>query len=174
MPQHQIDRTDREFPKPCPAARVALRPTGDLDVATAPLVARQLRDALASAPVVLLDLRGLVFMDVVGMHVVVEASERARSEGRRLEVIRGPAHVDAVFTLTGTDVLLDLAELDDPPVELLAGLPEARSTSVARYLRRVHDELAAQTEQQLRTHLAAVMPMGEASVMAPDAGAHRR
>ena len=54
----------------------------------------------------MLDLRELAFMDCAGMRVIVDAAERARRDGRRLIVLRGPAQVDRVFTLTGTaDVL---------------------------------------------------------------------
>jgi anti-sigma B factor antagonist len=74
---------------------------GELDIATAPQLARMLRESLSRAQLVVLDLRELSFMDCSGVHAIVDASSWARRAGRQLVVLRGPAHVDRLFALTG-------------------------------------------------------------------------
>ena len=79
------------------AARVHV--AGELDVATAPQLEGTLRDAEQQARLVVLDLRELTFMDCAGVHLLVDASTRARTRGDRLVVLRGPT-IDRLFTLT--------------------------------------------------------------------------
>ena len=98
---------------------VSVHPSGELDLATAPLLDKTLREAQLDGRVVVLDLRKLDFMDSAGVHVIVDAAERARREGRRLVVLRGPARVDRVFMLTGTADVLDISDHDprQPPTD---------------------------------------------------------
>jgi anti-anti-sigma factor len=72
---------------------------GALDIATTPRLARTLRES--ETRLVVLDLRDVVFMDCSGVHAIVDATRRARQLGRRLLLLRGPPHVDRVFSLTG-------------------------------------------------------------------------
>lgn len=105
--------------------------TGELDLATAALLGPALRRAQLDTQLVVLDMRELTFMDCVGMHVVIEADERARQAGRRLIVVRGPAQVDMLFTLTGTAERIEIS--DDEPSEPLTdqGLPRTAPTNGA-------------------------------------------
>jgi len=57
---------------------------GELDIATTPQLEQTLRDAEAQAQLVALDLRDVTLMDCSGVHVIVDASRRARDDGRRL------------------------------------------------------------------------------------------
>jgi anti-sigma B factor antagonist len=85
------------------ACRLTLR--GELDLATTP----RLEDALAEADGnVLLDLRGLTFMDSTGVRVLLEAAEGYR---RRLRVI-APDDGDVRVTIeeTGIAPLLPLVD----------------------------------------------------------------
>jgi anti-sigma B factor antagonist len=85
--------------------RVLLR--GELDMATRPQVEGALRRAEDSgAAVIALDLGGLSFMDSSGVHIALEAHERARRKGHTLLVLQGPAAVERIFELTGTEHLL--------------------------------------------------------------------
>jgi anti-anti-sigma factor len=89
--------------------------TGELDLATAPILQWHLREALAHARMVVLDLRELSFMDAAGLHVICDASESAETQDRRLMLVRGPVQVDRVFTLTGLSeklYMVDVAERD--------------------------------------------------------------
>lgn len=86
--------------------------TGELDLAGAPQLDETLRQAQLDAPLVVLDLRDLAFMDCAGMHVIVDAARRARREGDRLVVVRGGPQVDLVFRLTKSSRLLEMVDLD--------------------------------------------------------------
>ena len=78
-----------------------IRATGELDVASAPELERALDEAQTGAPVVVLDLNDLVFIDSSGVRVIVEASEYARIAGHRLIVVLRP-QPPGVFDLVGT------------------------------------------------------------------------
>ena len=92
-------------------ATVSLR--GELDISSAPTLADALQRIEAdSPPVILVDLRGLEFMDSTGLRTLVNADQRARDAGRRLAIVRGPEAVDRVFNVTRLDERLDL--VDDP------------------------------------------------------------
>ncbi len=93
--------------------RLALR--GELDLATAPLLDEALRAAGEAARTVVLDLRGLSFLDSTGLRTVLQADARARSDGHDLLVVRGPHAVHRVFALAGVDGVVTL--VDAPPAE---------------------------------------------------------
>ena len=89
---------------------------GELDVSEVEQVQGVLAAAEAKQPSLLvIDLRGLEFMDSSGIRLVVEADLRARDEGRRLVLVRGSEPVHRVFTITLLDRRMEF--VDDPPVE---------------------------------------------------------
>ncbi len=91
--------------------RVAL--LGELDISSAPRVEEEIERLEAARPAVLvLDLRGLAFMDSTGLRLIVGADARAREQGRRLAVVRGPEVVHRIFTVTGLEERLEM--VDDP------------------------------------------------------------
>jgi anti-anti-sigma factor len=94
-------------------ALVALR--GELDLATVSKVA-ELLDGLEpradGVRHIVLDLRGLTFMDVVGLRELIKQNEYARTNHHNLAVVRGTDAIQRVLKLTGTDELLVL--VDDP------------------------------------------------------------
>ena len=61
-------------------------------------------------------------MDSAGVHAIVDASTRARQAGRQLVFLRGPAHVDRLFALTGTSDAVDVGDVG--PVESPAATPQ--------------------------------------------------
>jgi anti-anti-sigma factor len=77
-------------------------PAGDLDLSGAqPLEAeidRLLADPRLEA--VVLDLRGVAFLDSSGLRVVIVAQMRAGDVGRRFVLVRGPETVHRVFEIT--------------------------------------------------------------------------
>jgi len=74
---------------------------GELDLASAPALDDTLRRLDPRCEVVTLDLRALTFMDVAGLHAVVDARGLARATGRRLH-IHGPRGEGArVLELSG-------------------------------------------------------------------------
>ena len=80
---------------------------GELDMATAPRLARALSTALDAGPTRLaIDLRDLTFIDSAGVRVVLAAGRRARDAGAPL-VLRSPCRsVRKVLRLTGADRML--------------------------------------------------------------------
>jgi anti-sigma B factor antagonist len=54
-----------------------------------------------------LDLRGLTFCETAGMHVMLDAHQRARRDGTRLVLVAAPPAVHRGFVLTGVDRRLD-------------------------------------------------------------------
>jgi anti-sigma B factor antagonist len=108
-----------------------VRVTGELDLATAPVLAQALSQAEERAQRVVLDLRELTFMDSSGVHVIVEASLRANASGRGLVLVRGPARVDHVFELTQTSDSLEILDLDPGEPQVLALLKLARTERAA-------------------------------------------
>ncbi|MFJ8630581.1 STAS domain-containing protein [Streptomyces sp. NPDC093568] len=67
---------------------VVVEVTGEIDLATEPLLAEHLNAATAGPePDVLVDLRRVVFFDCSGLRVLCRAERRARDHGGRLRVV---------------------------------------------------------------------------------------
>jgi anti-anti-sigma factor len=80
---------------------VRVRPLGEIDMATVGRVRRTIDDCVAAGcERVVLDLRGVTFMDCTGVHLVRDADAAARADGWALLVIEGPRPVQRVFELT--------------------------------------------------------------------------
>jgi anti-anti-sigma factor len=93
------------------AVRVVL--TGELDISSAAQLDEELAKLEPPAPpVIVLDLRSLEFLDSTGLRTIVAADARAREQGRRLVIVRGPDAVHRVFSVTRLDERLDI--IDDP------------------------------------------------------------
>ena len=72
---------------------------GELDLATAPTLERELQDAeAANAPVIVLDLRELEFIDSTGLQLIIDAHRRGRSQ---LLLLGCPERVQRPFELCG-------------------------------------------------------------------------
>ena len=89
--------------------QVTLR--GELDLSTVGKVDDELQRWEGSdAGIVLLDLSKLTFLDSTGLRCVVRADERAREDGRRLVVVKGPEAVQRVFEITRLEERLELVD----------------------------------------------------------------
>jgi anti-anti-sigma factor len=84
---------------------------GALDIASAPELERTLLEPELQTHLVVVDMRDLVFMDSSGVHVIVDASIRARNAGHRLVLVHGSADVNRVFTLTGSSDKVEIGDL---------------------------------------------------------------
>ena len=94
-------------------AGVRLELTGELDISSAPVLEEALGRIEAGQPSLLLvDLRGLDFMDSTGLRTLVSANQRARTQERRLAIVRGPEQVDRIFSVTRLDERFEI--VDDP------------------------------------------------------------
>jgi anti-anti-sigma factor len=81
---------------------VVVAPSGELDLATVNRLRDELvRQANTSAPVLVLDLRGLTFMDSSGVALVVEQQRRAETDGIDFRVVPGSPRVQRLFEMTG-------------------------------------------------------------------------
>jgi anti-sigma B factor antagonist len=88
-----------------------VQPFGELDLDSVHRVEAALeglRDE--GCPEVVLDLRGLTFMDSTGLRLVIRWDTAAREGGFRFAVVPGREVVQRVFKLTGMDEHLTLAE----------------------------------------------------------------
>jgi anti-anti-sigma factor len=85
--------------------------SGELDLAGAPALARQLALALESpASEVRLDLGQLEFIDSSGIREIVRAHCECDRSGRRFRVVRGSGQVAQVINITGLDEVLHFAD----------------------------------------------------------------
>jgi anti-sigma B factor antagonist len=90
-------------------ATLTVCPTGELDIATVPRLADALHAAQPTYDRLVLDLRGLSFIDSSGLRLVLMEVERAADEGRTVEVIPGDERVQRIFRLTGADRIVPFA-----------------------------------------------------------------
>jgi anti-anti-sigma factor len=96
---------------------VVIGVSGELDLASSPALENELeRGAASGAPLVIVDLRQLEFMDSTGLSVLVRAHQRATESGQRFGVVKGPQQVQRLLSLTG---VADRLTLVDSPDELL-------------------------------------------------------
>jgi anti-sigma B factor antagonist len=91
-----------EFETTRNAAVAVIAATGELDLSGAQILQAELDrlDAEPDVGTVVLDLRGLEFLDSSGLRLVVLADMRARETGRRFVLVRGPETVHRVFEIT--------------------------------------------------------------------------
>jgi anti-sigma B factor antagonist len=87
---------------------VSLR--GELDLSTVGKVDDELQRWEGSSQDLVLDLSRLTFLDSTGLRCVVRADERAKEDGRRLVVVKGPEAVQRVFEITRLEERLELVD----------------------------------------------------------------
>ena len=84
---------------------------GELDLSSVAKVQEELRRIEATAPATLVvDLSKLTFLDSTGLRCIVTADERARNEGRRIVIVRGPDAVQRVFAITRLEERLEIVD----------------------------------------------------------------
>lgn len=91
-------------------ATVVVAPHGEIDLATVATLRAEL-DGVGPSEVLVLDLRGVSFMDSSGVALVVEEHRRAEREGFVFRVVAGPGdQVRRLFDVTGLSRHLRIAE----------------------------------------------------------------
>jgi anti-sigma B factor antagonist len=107
-----------EFETTRNAAVAVIAATGELDLSGAAVLETELERLEAEPEVgtVVLDMRGLEFMDSSGLRLVVLADMRAREAGRRFALVRGAETVHRVFEITRMSERLDFVA---DPAELV-------------------------------------------------------
>ena len=98
--------------------RVVLQLAGELDLASSPIFERALEDAsLAAAPLLVLDLDGLKFVDSTGLRIILLAHEGARSRGQQFAITPGSPQVQRLLNITS--VAEHMRVIDSPDDQLV-------------------------------------------------------
>jgi anti-sigma B factor antagonist len=112
-PFRVVVRTERDVVRVCPL--------GEVDLDTVGQIREQLEHAAASgARHVVLDLRGVTFLDSTGLRLVLEADAASRGQRWEFGLIGGPADVQRVFDLTGARARLPFVTASELAVLLTA------------------------------------------------------
>jgi anti-sigma B factor antagonist len=83
--------------------------SGELDIASAAALERELEVAESRRPPVLvLDLGELRFMGVSGLRTILDAARRARRDSRQFVIANPVPHIKRLFELTAIDQSLEL------------------------------------------------------------------
>jgi anti-anti-sigma factor len=98
--------------------RVVLHLTGELDLASSPIFERALEDAdVAAAPLLVLDLDELKFVDSTGLRVILLANEGSRARGQEFAITPGSPQVQRLLSITSVaEHMRVLSAPDDPAV----------------------------------------------------------
>jgi anti-sigma B factor antagonist len=92
---------------------------GELDLLSAPALEQALAPLLESdTEQIIVDLRGLEFMDSTGLHVLIQAHQRMHEAGRRLVLVRASPNVQRLFDLTGLNEGLTIVDSPDAALEV--------------------------------------------------------
>ena len=102
---------------------VVIALTGELDLATAPVAEQELMRAEASQDLIVLDLRGLTFIDSTGLRLMIAADRRARERHASFVIVEGPPQVRRLFDLSG--IAGHLETIDGAPAEAAPATPPA-------------------------------------------------
>ncbi len=128
---HLANELDQEIRLQHPAFQVRLQTNrrtvlmqlfGELDLVTVPQIAGALDGLNLEADGfrhLVLDLSGLTFMDATGIHELIRQSNHADQNRHDLTVVRGPASISRLMSMTDVDtqlVLIDALEDLVPPL----------------------------------------------------------
>ena len=90
-----------------------MEPRGELDLATVETLRSVLDEAIAgtlnTARRLVLDLRGLSFIDSTGLHLLVALDQRAQRDAFELTLLAPAAPIDRAIQLSGLDRILPFA-----------------------------------------------------------------
>lgn len=86
---------------------------GEIDISTAPLLARALEDGEQQAPTLVVDMSAVGFIDSSGLRELVEAHRRLDEAGRRLLIVAPSACVSRALEVSGLEQRLEIAERYD-------------------------------------------------------------
>jgi len=89
---------------------LVVAPHGEIDLATVGLVRQAVEREQHWGDDVVLDLRGVDFLDTSGLRYVLEVNECAARDGFTLHVVRGPRAVQRVFEVAGVESRLPFVD----------------------------------------------------------------
>jgi anti-sigma B factor antagonist len=88
---------------------LVVAPHGELDVSTAPALTEAL-GGRSDGDGLVIDLRGLQFLDTTGLRLILEQEAAARKEGRSFAVVRGGQEVQRIFQIAGLERVLPFVD----------------------------------------------------------------
>jgi anti-sigma B factor antagonist len=91
---------------------VVLSLTGELDMASAPMLHRAVERTHDKGPIVI-DLRDLSFIDSTGIRALIEVYSAGQNGHSTVSFIRAQLHVQRVLQMAGVEGLLAWADLSD-------------------------------------------------------------
>ena len=91
-------------------AALVVAPEGELDMGTVHSLRAALEADLGDARFLVLDLRGLGFLDTSGLQLVFEQQQRAEQAGFSFVLVRGQPHVQRVFEIAGMNDRLTVVD----------------------------------------------------------------
>lgn len=98
--------------------RVILTLTGELDMASAPLLQSAVEGAdLDARERVVVDLKGLEFVDSTGLRVILALRKLCSERGQELAVTQGSQQVQRLLSVTGVADHLTIISSPDAPLE---------------------------------------------------------
>ena len=89
-----------------------VQPHGELDLATVETL-RAALDGVENPGRLVLDLRGLSFIDSTGLHLLVALDQRAQRDGFQLTLVAPAAPADKAIHVSGLDQALPFVAADD-------------------------------------------------------------
>lgn len=98
--------SDLEVKTAVAAGRIVVALTGDCDLRNRDILASSLVAAVEAAPVVIVDLAAVRFLDSSGLYALVSAHQAARSQARSLHVVNASGTVATILEMTGVMALL--------------------------------------------------------------------
>jgi anti-sigma B factor antagonist len=105
LPEFSLDET------PLDGGGALLAVAGDLDIATVPALRERLAAITARCPGrLLLDLRGVSFMDSTALAAVLHTKKRLAGHGRLTLVIPPESYARLIFEVAGLAEVLDVVE----------------------------------------------------------------
>jgi anti-sigma B factor antagonist len=88
-----------------------VRPIGELDLDTAPVLDEQIRECRQRGMRrLVLDLRDLEFIDSTGLHLILRCDAEAQKDGFALELVAGDRAVRRVFEVSGVAAQLPFVD----------------------------------------------------------------
>lgn len=90
--------------------RRIVTPRGEIDIATVDRLEEVLLPLVVDGepPLVIVDLRGITFMDSSGLRSLLTCRERLQRQRRRMVLVRGSRAVMRVFDITSTAALFEI------------------------------------------------------------------
>lgn len=93
-------------------ATIVVVASGEIDLSSVDRLNAHLTGLLCSSTRIVLDLRQVDFLDLMGLHCMLDIDRASRDAGVEFVLVPGPEHVQRLFRVTRTEHLLRFIEPD--------------------------------------------------------------